>query len=316
MKLKYILKILTAICIIILFTMCDDSPFDAPEDEFAIIIAENCTEVNNELFHTGESLNQIQSPPLEEISGIAASINNPGYYWVHNDSGNAPNLFLLDSIGNLVATFRVTSGNRDWEDIACVKNPKDGKSYIYIGDFGDNLAIRPNIKVIEIEEPKVVTFGSLEIIELQHKRDIFFTYPDGAKDAESLIVDPISMDLFIISKRDGFSRVFTSNYPYSDEINELVHVATLPFNTATAADISSDGKEILVRTYIKVYYWQRNGTEHLKYTFQRNPLCLPLIPEPQGEAICFDFRNSGYYTTSEVQGYESLNVTLNYYREK
>lgn len=316
MLLKYLLKIIAAICIIILFTRCEDSPIGDIEEEFEIKIAENCSGVNDSLFHSGEKLSIVQSPPLDEISGITASINNPGYYWVHNDSGNSPNLFMLDSLGNLVATYRVTSGNRDWEDIACVINPNDGKSYIYIGDIGDNNAIRPNIKVIEIEEPKITNFDFSIINDLQHKRDIFFKYPDGAKDAESLIIDPISMDLFVISKREGFSRVFTSKYPYSKEIIELEHIATLPFNTATAGDISSDGKEIIVRNYIRVYYWLRLGREHLKYSLQRNPLCLPLISEPKGEAICFDYKNSGYYTTSEVLGYQQLNVTLNYYKRK
>ncbi|MCW5884765.1 MAG: PE-PGRS family protein, partial [Candidatus Kapabacteria bacterium] len=191
-----------------------------------------------------------------------------------------------------------------------------GKSYIYIGDIGDNNAIRANIKIIEIEEPKIQNFDTSIITDLQHKRNIFFKYPDGAKDAESLLIDPISMDLFVISKREGFSRVFSSKYPFIDDFNELEHIATLPFNTATGADISSDGKEILVRNYIRVYYWQRNGREHLKYTFQQNPQCLPLISEPKGESICFAYNNSGYYTVSEVQGYERLNVTMNYYKRK
>ncbi|MCW5883387.1 MAG: hypothetical protein KIT33_00295 [Candidatus Kapabacteria bacterium] len=302
MILKYFLIIIVAILIIMLFIKCDDSPFDVPEEKFEIKIAENCTGINNVLFHTGEPLNLIQSPPLDEISGMAASINNPGYYWVHNDSGSPPNLFLLDSNGNLVATYRVTSGNRDWEDIACVKNPFDCKSYIYIGDIGDNNAIRTNIKIIEIEEPKIVNFDTSIITDLQHNREIFFKYPDGAKDAESLLIDPISIDLFVINKREGFSRVFTSKYPYCEEINELEHIATLPFNTATGADISPDGKEILVRNYIRVYYWTRKGRELLKYTFQQNPQCLPLISEPKGESICFDCKKNGILHNKRSRG--------------
>jgi hypothetical protein len=33
--------------------------------------------------------------------------------------------------------------------------------------------------------------------------------------------------------------------------------------------------------------------------FENSECSIPIIPEQQGEAICFDANGSGYYTTSE-----------------
>jgi len=308
---------LLTILIVLLFLGCGkNSSQDDDDNDFEIIIALHCDGVNTDLFDDGIQLASIVSPPLSELSGLAASIANPGYYWTHNDSGNAPHLYLLDSLGNLVATFRVPSGNFDWEDMACVISPYNGKSYVYIADFGDNLAIRSNIKIIELPEPNIADYDLSLINELPEVKNIIFEYPDGAKDAETLLIDPWNLDLYIASKREANVRVYISKYPYNKELNTLEHIATLPVAYATAGDINPAGNEILIRTTARIYYWKRNFGEPLKYTFRRQPLCLPSISEPQGEAICFAYNNSGYYTVSEVKGYENLNVTFNYFKRK
>ena len=42
---------------------------------------------------------------------------------------------------------------RDWEDIAI--NKENGKSYIYLGDFGDNSHRRSSVTIYKFEEPEV-----------------------------------------------------------------------------------------------------------------------------------------------------------------
>ena len=66
----------------------------------------------------------------------------------------------------------------DWEDIAI-----DGKT-IYIGDIGDNAAVRPSIVVYRVTEP-ALTAKSVNATTFTLR------YPDGPHDAEALMVDPL-----------------------------------------------------------------------------------------------------------------------------
>lgn len=72
---------------------------------------------------------------LKEVSGIDISLDNNDNIYVHNDSGGTPHLFRLDAKGQLQETIYVNNaGATDWEDLSV--GPCDGKSCIYIADFG------------------------------------------------------------------------------------------------------------------------------------------------------------------------------------
>ena len=84
---------------------------------------------------------------------------------------------------------------------------------------------------------------------------------------------------------------------------------------ATSGDISVDGKEVVIRTYINVFYWQRKDGESIGQTLtQKANKILSVELEPQGEAICFKQDLSGFYTLSEIG--MSTGVTLNFYKRK
>jgi hypothetical protein len=46
--------------------------------------------------------------------------------------------------------------------------------------------------------------------------------------------------------------------------------------------------------------WARPAGEPLWRAFSAKPSPLPLVAEPQGEAICFDSNGLGYFTISEM----------------
>jgi len=66
-----------------------------------------------------------------------------GGLWTHKDSGNPPILYKLDSVtGAVLQTIAVTGAeNVDWEDIT------QDETHIYIGDFGNNLGNRTDLKI-------------------------------------------------------------------------------------------------------------------------------------------------------------------------
>ena len=64
-------------------------------------------------------------------------------------------------------------------------------------------------------------------------------------------------------------------------------------------DISKDGSQILIKTYLAVFYWKRTEKQSLVEALKVVPMRLPYVPEPQGEAIGFNFKGDAYFTLSE-----------------
>src|SRR4029079_19432407 len=134
-----------------------------------------------------------------------------------------------------------------------------------------------------------------------------FAYPDGPHDAESMIVDPLTRDIYIITKRDAtFKYVYKAAYPQSTSgTTTLTLAATLTNgNTLTGAAISPDGSQILIRAYTtnSGLMYTRPAGGSIADAFATTPVGVPLAVEIQGEAIGFDPNGWGYYTTSEGSG--------------
>ena len=107
-------------------------------------------------YGTPTTLATIKDKSVSESSGLVASRTTPGAYWTHNDSGDGPFIYAVDTRGDSFGTFRVTGAQaRDWEDIAAGPGPQPNKSYLYIGDIGDNDSVRPEVIVYRVPEPKL-----------------------------------------------------------------------------------------------------------------------------------------------------------------
>jgi hypothetical protein len=289
------------------------------------------TPAKSEAYLAGRSMGTVQSEALDELSGLAASRRNPGVLWVHNDSGDAPRVYALNERAQLLGACDIRGATeRDWEDIAVGPGPDPNRSYLYLGDIGDNGGRRPEVVVYRVPEPKVdaaTPFGRMTIGPADVLR---FTYPDGPRDAETLLVDPLSRDLYVISKRDLVPRVYRAAYPQARPgPTRLEQVAVLPLGTfPTGGDVSPDGCRVIVRGMFQAALWDRPGGGGAPATprpaagkskesppgaavpqvedpvplwlaFSGPPQAIPVAPEPQGEAICFDCRGKGYFTISE-----------------
>jgi hypothetical protein len=266
--------------------------------------------ITGKLVLAQQKLVHLQDAVLKEISGIASSHINKNILYVHNDSGDTSRFFAITPTGQLKTTFyfkadaaRPTVNVIDCEDIAVGPGPARGTSYIYLGDIGDNGASRPAVTIYRFQEPlvtenKPVSFINTEALHLK--------YPDGAHDAETLMLDPIDRLFYIITKREDSVGVYTAplNASFTDTISLTkrgkIHFQGLPLlKWITAGDISADGSQILLKSYQKVYYWKRQKDEPVWKALQRKPTELPYNAEKQGEAIGFTPDGKSYYTTSE-----------------
>ncbi len=243
----------------------------------------------------------VTSELICEISGIVASRQNPGVLWVHNDSGDRPRVYAINTKGDLLGICNIGGATaRDWEDIAIGPGPDPNRQYFYIGDIGDNRAEYPEVIVYRVPEPRLSATGDFGMMSIGPAEAIHLTYPGGPRDAETLLVDPLARDIYIIAKRELFSKVYRAGFPQSTtQQTRLEAVTVLPWGFATGGDVSPDGREVIVRSMGSASLWTRPAGEPLWHAFSGKQIHLPLANEPQGEAICFDSRGLGYFTISE-----------------
>jgi hypothetical protein len=251
-------------------------------------------------FATGVKTGNVAFKELNEVSGLAASRKNAGVLWAHNDSGDTGRIFAMDSTGKHLGVYNLSGVTAvDCEDIALGPGPIAGRDYLYLGDIGDNISQRAKIMVYRVAEPSVSTSRSPVNVNLPHVETLSLQYEDGPRDAETLMIDPIKGDLYIVSKRDAQPRVYrvAAASLGNGKTATLEYKTQLSLQWPTAGSISPDGSEIIIREYKAGYLWQRPPGVNLWEAFNSRPISIPIESEPQGEAIALT--KSGYYTTSE-----------------
>lgn len=250
--------------------------------------------VVEKIFTSQQVIATIVDDRLVEASGLDESFQNPGYFWTHNDSDSDPILYLIDANGSIKMEVELSGiENRDWEEIVTVK--EGDKSFIYIAEIGDNLAIHEYVKLIRIEEP-ILSESEKRSIPY-HKLDIMsFQYAEGARDAEALLYDYNNDEFVLVTKREENALVYTFSFEAGSLPATIKSKGTLPARLFTAADMNEEG-EILLKHYGAIYYWGPSDEPALERILAWQPIQIDYTPEPQGEAICW--YNKDFYTISE-----------------
>lgn len=241
----------------------------------------------------------LQNPQIDEASGIARGVRSSDVYYVQNDSGDRARFFAIDRRTGATRAVYVVPGARnvDWEDIAVARDAR-GTSSVWIADIGDNGARRPQITVYRVDEP-VVPRGSNPGEHGTALPDIWrLRYPGGPRDAEALLVDPITHHAYIVTKSfTGTSEVYAVPLsPQGGRVQTLRTVTTLgvpgiisgPRQLAiTGGVISQDGGRLVLRTYTDAYEWPlRHGDVASALRAQPESIALP--EQPQGEGVTID----------------------------
>ncbi|TVQ10122.1 MAG: hypothetical protein EA364_12860 [Balneolaceae bacterium] len=145
-----------------------------------------------ELFEGPFAAGEPENSAIDEASGLAVSRAYPGHVWTHNDSGDFNRIFLIGPDAEDAGTFCIEpSGNRNWEDMAIGPGPAVGINYLYIADIGDNGSQYDVNRIFRFPEPSLADRdASGGMISIVGAEMIQFRYPDGMKDAETLMIDP------------------------------------------------------------------------------------------------------------------------------
>ena len=255
-------------------------------------------------------------PRITESSGLATSSDGELVY-THNDSGDRGRFFAVGLDGRTRTAYVVPGVEpRDWEDMA--RGPDEqGRSSLWLGDIGDNNAVRENgLLVHRVLEPEPT---DREEVTTEPPTSFRLRYPDGPGDAETLLVHPRTGRLYVVTKPlAGTARVYAAPERLDaggPNLLELVAeaptqatgtpggpgIGTLANYLVTAGDVSADGSRVALRTYTDVYEWTVPGDD-LAAAFDGEPTVTPLPEQRQGEGLAYVPDGSAVLVSTEGAG--------------
>jgi len=124
---------------------------------------------------------------------------------------------------------------------------------------------------------------------------LHLTYPDGAHDAETLMVDPMTGELIVVTKKITGGTVGIYRAPAGlaagsttqlEKVDDLTYGTGL-VNAVTGGDVAADGSAVVIRTYGFVRVYNRVKQNALWTAFRSTACNAPLPSELQGEAVTF-----------------------------
>jgi hypothetical protein len=245
---------------------------------------------------------------LKESSGVAWSLARPGILFSHNDGGDDPVLYALDTQGRLLARIPLEGvKNRDWEDMATARC--EGGHCIYLADSGDNYA-----RWSEIHVHRIVDTGSLE--ETPRPVETFtMKLPDGARDIEALFILPGEQIHLVTKGRHAGNTVYRYPLPLRpgetvllEEVQSLSQEAMPIPAQITGADASADGSMVVLRSYQDMTFFRVQ--DGLLVPIEGGKVDLGTLQEPQGEGVALGPDGQVFLTTEagNFGGMASLRV--------
>ena len=269
------------------------------------------------------TLATIKNQSVTESSGLVASRTTPGAYWTHNDSGDGPFIYALDTHGDSLGVFRVTGAQaRDWEDIAIGPGPQLNQSYLYVGDIGDNDELRSEIAVYRVLEPALAASdrksnktrpGTTEPAEAIRLR-----YPDGKHDAEALLVHPVTGNIYIITKvmianpvvYEAAAPLVAGKLITMRRLGE-VRVPSLFGGIITGGSVSPDGRRVALCDYFQGYELVLpRSAKDFDEIWKVKMVGFDLGKREQGESIAYRLDGKALLATSEGKQSPLIQVEL------
>ncbi len=236
---------------------------------------------------------------LNEVSGMVYSAKESAF-WMHNDSGNSPSLYLVSTKGKLLRTRSIQAPNTDWEDLAT-----DSLGNLYIGDFGNNANKRKDLRIYRVPHNELRGSADIDVTS------IHFYYPEQEQyppkmskryfDAEAMIVFRNKLYIFTKSRVDNDSgTTFLYRIPNEASSPDQPHKATRisSFTSCseqacriTGATISSKGDKVALLTSNSVWVFKEFQGDDF---FSGSATQYPFEHTSQKEAITFSSSDTLY----------------------
>jgi hypothetical protein len=249
----------------------------------------------------------LANPAIDETSGLVASALHPGSYYLHNDSGDSARFFAIGPAGEDRGTYtsRVSrpSIGRTWPAA-----PAQARAAASISPTSATTHPAQRIR-----HPSRGRAGALEPGTRAVPFESFrYVYPDGARNAEALLVHPTTGAPIILTKDAGRTQLFELPLPLDGgrvataTLARPGHAArSLPLATACRLRARRLGHS-RAHLYEPLVLWCRAG-EGVAEALARMPCSLPVAGEQQGEAVAWALDGKSYVTVSEGVG-AAINV--------
>ncbi len=285
--------------------------------------------MSNTQYKDGVSVgNRPVTSEWQETSGLcrAQKSANAGHLWMQSD-GSVNKIFSFRTSDGATRGAWTLSGETpsDLEDLASATI--GGQPYIYLADTGDNANARSTFVIYRIKEPTITGSDGTLTLSTDFEK-ITCEFPGGDvpshKDVETLLVDPATGDMYVLTKRITPAKCYklahASSYSGTQTLTAEGTITTPAFSNncdgsgtggyIVGGDINAAGTEIVIKNYTNVYTLTRNpGTQTV---YQALGGTLDDVPayvgggrpsshpnnEPQGEGVCYDASNN-LYTASE-----------------
>ncbi len=205
-----------------------------------------------------DTLFRFADPLITESSGL---VDAGSVVYTMNDSGAGPLLYAVDPRSG-ETTRTTTYSSSEVVDVEALAPAPDGD--VWVADIGDNAAGRASVGLYRVRPGG----GDAPRVEL--------TYPDGPRDAETLLVHPVSGRAFVVSKSVFGGVVYAVPSLAPGGPHRLRRFAQVP-GLVTDGAFFPDGQHVLLRGY---------GSATV-YTFPgfapQGTVVLP--PQRQGEGV-------------------------------
>ncbi|MFY0630323.1 MAG: SdiA-regulated domain-containing protein [Flavobacteriaceae bacterium] len=245
---------------------------------------------------------------LEEVSGIQYDQSRDAF-WMLNDSGNKPSVFLVTEKGKILRELKIDAHNNDWEDITM-----DEEGNLYVGDFGNNANKRKNLHILKIKKEDLDSKKKIQV------EKIYFSFPEQKKfppkkkkmyyDVEGFFEWNGSFYIFTKSRvKNEIGRTFlyrvTNIQDYRPKKAYGVFEAELisDFTTCpdeycwiTAADITKDGKKVVLLNHKSAWVFTNFTGDNF---FSGEAKEYPFGHESQKESITFKNSSTIYVADEE-----------------
>jgi hypothetical protein len=250
----------------------------------------------------------VHSPPFAfelpaEVRETSGLVFHHGKLWTHNDSGDGPVLYALDtSSAQIVARLTLSNATAvDWEEIT------SDEEYLYIGDFGNNSGTRRDLVIYRIKLDALPTDGNAKA-----KADkIYFHYPEQMDfkkskthsfDCEAFISYNDSLYLFTKDRGQQHTQLYRLPAAPGNHAAELI--TEFPSGgLVTGASHNVDDNELILVGYVQKvwtpFLWIFNDFEEDNF-FSGNKRRIDLVNlvTTQTEAVCH-LGNKRYMISAE-----------------
>lgn len=235
---------------------------------------------------TGTPVFTFQDARITESSNLVLSGT---LAYTTNDSGDSGRVFVVDTTTG--KTVGVTTYAAKATDVEAITAGPGGK--LWIGDIGDNNGVRKSITVYEIPMPST---GIKTVKPVAYT----LTYDGGARDAETLLVDPVTAQLYVVSKGLAGGSVFKAPETLSTTTaNVLTQVGSVG-GMITDGTFLPDGKHVLIRDYSQAMV--------LDTTTWKQVAKFALPEQQQGEGIAV--QGSNVWVSSEGAHSQVLQMAM------